>query len=64
MLKEVLKKAAESAGIKLLPYEWPVIIRNGVNQNGEKLHYVLYYLTNALVAVAKEKRYTFYTGVV
>ena len=43
VLKEVLKKAARHAEIKLSSYEWPVIVRNGVNENGEKMHYVLYY---------------------
>ena len=43
VLKEVLKKAARHAEIKLSSFEWPVIVRNGVNENDKKIHYVLYY---------------------
>lgn len=45
VLKEVLKKAASHAEIKLSSFEWPVIVRNGVNENDKKMHYVLYYST-------------------
>ena len=45
VLKEILKRAAVDAGIreKSMEYEWPVIVRQGKNQYGKQIHYVLNY---------------------
>lgn len=44
-LKEVYEKAAKDAEIAGLAADflWPVIIRSGVNEEGETLHYILHY---------------------
>jgi beta-galactosidase len=45
ILKEVYKKAAESAGMQdeIPPCSWPVIIRSGINGEGRTLHYMFNY---------------------
>jgi len=45
ILKEVFYKAAKDAGIATLPEQicWPVIIKNGRNQDNHMLHYVFHY---------------------
>ena len=45
ILKEILKRAVKDAEIQeeSMAYEWPVIVRQGKNQYGKKLHYVLNY---------------------
>ncbi|WP_394523432.1 beta-galactosidase [Lacrimispora sp. JR3] len=43
VLKKVLKEAALDAGITLSGITWPVIVRSGINQAGDKLQYWLNY---------------------
>lgn len=45
-LKEIIKDAVQTAKVEnYFDYEisWPMIIRSGVNEKGEKIHYVLHY---------------------
>ena len=42
-LKEYLLMAAKDAGIAPCPVQWPVILRRGINEAGEKLHYFFNY---------------------
>lgn len=48
ILKKILKKAADDAGIcgRAMGYEWPVTVREGTNQYGNKIHYVMNYSEN------------------
>lgn len=45
--KEVLKKiyaqAFADAGMSVPPVAWPVIVRSGLNEKGNRIHYVLHY---------------------
>lgn len=45
VLKQIFKRAAEDAGVckAAMEYQWPVIVRQGKNQYGKQLHYVLNY---------------------
>lgn len=45
VLKQILKRAAEDAGIwgRTMEYQWPIIVRQGKNQYGRRLYYVLNY---------------------
>lgn len=43
LLKEILVRAAEDAGIPMEYAKWPVIVRNGVNQLGKTIHYLFHY---------------------
>lgn len=45
ILKEIFKRAAEDAGIREagMQYQWPVIVRQGKNQRGKKISYILNY---------------------
>lgn len=43
ILKEIYKMAADNAAVKVSFYTWPVIVRSGMNQKGEKLHFILHY---------------------
>ncbi len=43
LLKKVYKEALEAAGISLCGEAWPVIIRSGVNERANKVHYILHY---------------------
>lgn len=45
LLKTVYEKAASDAGIvnEAMNHRWPVIVRSGRSQNGNKLHYILHY---------------------
>lgn len=45
VLKDIYRQAAAEAGLQEVSqnYEWPVIIRSGMNGSGNKLHYVLHY---------------------
>lgn len=42
-LKEYLLLAARDAGITPCPVQWPVILRRGINEAGERLHYFFNY---------------------
>ena len=43
MLCQILKDALKEAGIPLYPVKFPIIIRNGVNSKGKKVHYIFNY---------------------
>lgn len=45
VLKEIYQSAMESANLsdKIPNVAWPIIIKNGCNEQGKKLHYVLHY---------------------
>lgn len=42
-LKQILKMALKDAEIEKPEFEWPVIIRSGINQFGKKVHFILHY---------------------
>ena len=44
-LKEYLLMAVRDAGITPCPVQWPVILRRGINEAGERLHYFFNYYT-------------------
>lgn len=45
LLKEIYKKAMEDAELvdEIPAVEWPIVIKNGENSLGKKLHYILHY---------------------
>lgn len=45
VLKSLYERALKDADLwdEVLDYNWPVIIRSGINEEGNKLHYVLHY---------------------
>ena len=45
VLKMILKQAAEEAGVcgPAAEYEWPITVREGINQYGRRVHYVMNY---------------------
>lgn len=45
VLGRILLEAAADAGIitEAMDFEWPVIVRSGVNEYGSRIHYVLHY---------------------
>ena len=45
VLKQILKKAADDAGIcePAMKYEWPLTVREGINRYGKMIHYVINY---------------------
>ena len=43
VLCQILKDALKEAGIPLYPVKFPIIIRNGVNSKGKKVHYIFNY---------------------
>lgn len=43
VLKEIYQEAAKRAGLFLPKFTFPIIIRNGINERGENLHYILHY---------------------
>lgn len=53
VLKDILRKAAEDAGVctEAAQYAWPVTVRQGVNQYGRGIHYLFNYSEDEREAV-------------
>ena len=61
-LEKLLAQAADEAGILVPPEHFPVILREGINQYGEKLHFLLHYQDMPGKTVSRWKAEELLTG--